>query len=71
MARGRDAKFFECPDCNKFTLLGNITGADTCPGCGSPNGRIISSSELEKRVEAGAVVNIDLSPGGRDKPKRP
>ena len=70
MARKIDPKFFECLDCEKVTLLGTTTPESTCPGCGSANGRAISSSELERRVEEGAVFSIDLSPGGPDQPKR-
>jgi len=69
MARKTDLKFFECIDCNQVTLLGNTTIENTCPGCGSPNGGVISSSELERRIEEGAIFNIDLSPGGHAKPK--
>jgi Zn finger protein HypA/HybF involved in hydrogenase expression len=70
MARERGLKFFECPDCNKVTLLSNAPTEHKCPGCGSANGRVISSTELERRIEEGAVFNIDLSPSGRDKDKR-
>ena len=70
MARKLDPKFFECLDCENVTLLGNTTFESTCPGCGSANGRVISSSELERRIEDGAIFAIDLSPGGREKPKR-
>ena len=71
MARKIDTKFFECLDCEKVTLLGSTTAESTCPGCGSANGRAISSSELERRVEEGAVFSIDLSPGRPVQPKRP
>jgi Zn finger protein HypA/HybF involved in hydrogenase expression len=71
MARKRELKFFECRDCENVTLLGNTTSESTCPGCVSANGRVISSRELERRIEEGAVFNIDLSPGGRHEPKRP
>jgi len=70
MARKIDPKFFECCDCENVTLLGNTTSDSTCPGCGSANGRVISSFELERRIEEGAVFSIDLSPGRRDQPKR-
>jgi len=70
MARKIDPKFFECLDCEKVTLLGTTTLESTCPGCGSANGRVISSSELERRIEEGAVFSIDLSPGRPDQPKR-
>jgi len=70
MARKRDLKFFECSACKNVTLLGTTTSGITCPGCGSANGRVISSSELERRIEEGAVFSIDLSPGGRDESKR-
>ena len=66
----REPKFFECRDCENVTLLGNATFESTCPGCESANGRVISSSELERRIEEGAVFSIDLSPGRRDQPKR-
>jgi Zn finger protein HypA/HybF involved in hydrogenase expression len=69
MARKRDLKFFECRDCENVTVLGNTTSESTCPGCGSANGRVISGSELERRLEEGAVFSIDLSPGRRDKPR--
>jgi len=65
MGRALEARFFECPGCNKCTLLSSITNEDTCPSCGSPNGQILSSSELRRRMEAGTVVNIDFSPGDR------
>ena len=70
MARKIDPKFFECLDCEKVTLLGTTTLESTCPGCGSANGRVISSSELERRIEEGAVFSIDLSPGRRDELRR-
>jgi Zn finger protein HypA/HybF involved in hydrogenase expression len=70
MARKIDPKFFECLDCEKVTLLATTTPESTCPGCGSANGRVISSSELERRIEEGAVFSIDLSPGRPDQPKR-
>jgi len=70
MARKLDPKFFECLECENVTLLGTTTSESTCPGCGSANGRVISSSELERRIEEGAVFSIDLSPGGRDEHKR-
>ena len=70
MARKRDLKFFECPDCKKVILLSNTTAESTCPGCGSADGQVISSAELERRIEEGAVFNIDLSPGSGDQPKR-
>ena len=69
MARKQELKFFECRDCENVTLLG-ITSERTCPGCGSANGRVISSSELERRIEEGAVFNIDLRVGWCDEPKR-
>jgi hypothetical protein len=70
MARKRDLKFFECLDCESVTLLGSITSESTCPGCGSANRRVISSSELERRIEGGAVYSIDLSPDGYDEPSQ-
>ena len=70
MARELDMKFFECVDCDNVTLLGKITSESTCPGCGSANGRVISSSELERRIEEGAIFAIDLSPGRRNEPRR-
>ena len=70
MARKIDPKFFECLDCENVSLLGNTTSESTCPGCGSTNGRVISSSELERRIEEGAVFSIDLSPGRRDQSNR-
>ena len=70
MGRKLDPKFFECLDCENVTLLGDTTSERTCPGCGSANGRVISSSELERRIEEGAVFSIDLSPDRRDQPKR-
>ena len=70
MARKRDLEFFECGDCKSLTLLGTSTSARTCPGCGAANGRVISSSELERRTEHGAVFSIDPSPGGRDESER-
>ena len=69
MARKRDIRFFECSDCENVTLLGT-TFESTCSGCGSANGRVISSSELERRIEEGAIFSIDLSAGGRDERKR-
>jgi Zn finger protein HypA/HybF involved in hydrogenase expression len=70
MGRKIDPKFFECVDCENVTLLGSTTSESTCPGCGSANGRVISISELERRIEEGAVFSIDLSPGRREQPKR-
>ena len=70
MGRKLQPKFYECPDCNKFTLLSDTTAESTCPGCGSANGRVVSSSELERHIEEGAVFTIDLCPAGRDEPKR-
>ena len=69
MGRKIVPKFFECLDCENVTLLGNTTPESTCPGCGSANGRVISVSQLERRIDEGAVFNIDLSPGARGKPK--
>ena len=66
----REPKFFECADCKKVTLVGKDEEESTCPSCGSANGGTISSSELERRIEEGAVFDIDLSLGGRDKPRR-
>ena len=66
MARKQDLKFFECLECESVALLGSATSERTCPGCGSANGRVISSSELEKRIEEGAVYSIDLSPDWYD-----
>jgi hypothetical protein len=54
----------------KVTLLTNRNNKDTCPGCGSKNGSVISSSDLEQRIEEGGVFEIDLSSSSRDKPKR-
>ena len=70
MARKRELKFFECRDCENVTLLDDTTSESTCPGCGSANGRVISSCELERRIEEGAVFNIDLRARGCDEPKR-
>ena len=70
MARKIDPKFFECLDCENVSLLGNTTSESTCPGCGSTNGRVISSSELERRIEEGAVFEINLTPAPPDGPKR-
>ena len=70
MARKRDLRFFECVDCENVTVLGNTASESTCPGCGSANGRVIAGSELERRLEEGAVFSIDLRPGRRDKPRR-
>jgi len=67
MARKRETRFFECPDCQKATLLSDTTSEDICPGCGSPSGRVISSAELERRMKD--LVSI-LSPNGRDKLRR-
>jgi hypothetical protein len=54
MARKRELKFFECRDCENVTLLGT-TSESTCPGCGAANGRVISSSDLARRIEEGVV----------------
>jgi Zn finger protein HypA/HybF involved in hydrogenase expression len=70
MARKRDLKLFECADCKKVILLRNTTAERTCPGCGSANGQVISSDEIERRIEEGAVFNIDLTPGAGERPKR-
>ena len=50
MGRKLDPKFFECFDCENATLLDNTASESTCPGCGSANGQVISSSELETRI---------------------
>ena len=68
MARKGGTKIFECPDCQKATLLSNTSSEDICPACGSPSGRVVSSAELERRIEDLALI---LSRSGRDKPKRP
>lgn len=60
MARRRELEFFECRDCDNVIPLVSTASATTCPGCGSANGQVISSSELERRLEEGAVFNIDL-----------
>lgn len=70
MGRKIDPKFFECIDCENVTLLSSSTSESKCPGCGSANGRVISISELERRIQEGAVFSIDLSPGRRDQLKR-
>jgi hypothetical protein len=70
MARALEARFFECPDCNRCSLLVGITSEDTCPNCGSPNGEIISVVELRRRIETGSTVNVDFSPGVRAVPRR-
>jgi hypothetical protein len=70
MGRKIDPKFFECHDCENVTLVGKSTSESTCPGCGSANGRVISISVLERRIEEGAVFAIDLSPGRRDERRR-
>ena len=70
MARKLDPKFFECLDCENVTLLGTTPSESTCPGCGSANGRVISSFELERRIEEGGVFTIDLSPGRGAQPNR-
>ena len=67
MARKPDTKFFECPDCQKATLLSNTSSEDICPRCGSPSGRVISSAELERRMKDLASI---LGPSGRDKFRR-
>ena len=69
MGRKLEPTFFECRECENVTLLGNASER-TCPGCGSANGRVISVSELEKRIQEGAVFAIDLSPGRRDERRR-
>ena len=69
MARKRELKFFECRDCENVTLLGTPSES-TCPGCGAANGRVISSSELERRIEEGVVFSIDLRARDRNQPKR-
>jgi len=70
MARKRDLKFFDCPGCKKVILLTTTAAESTCPGCGSANGQVISSAELERRIEEGAVFNIDLTSGVGGQPKR-
>jgi hypothetical protein len=70
MRQKREPKFFDCSNCKKVTLIAKGDDENTCPGCSSENGDVISSSELERRIEEGAVFDIDLSPGGRDKPRR-
>jgi len=70
MARKLELKFFECLDCESVTLLDHTTSESTCRGCGSTNGRVISSSELQRRVDEGAVYSIDLSPGRRAEHRR-
>jgi len=68
MARKRDLRFFDCADCKKVILFSDTTTESTCPRCGSANGQAISSAELERRIDEGAVFDIDLC-GGRDQPK--
>jgi hypothetical protein len=63
MGRKLEPKFFECLECENVTLLGTTTSESTCPGCGSANGGVIPISELERRIQEGAVFAIDLSPG--------
>jgi Zn finger protein HypA/HybF involved in hydrogenase expression len=70
MAREMEPRFFECSHCENITVLGNTASESTCPGCGSTNGRVISSSELERRIEEGAVFEINLTPAPPDGPKR-
>lgn len=71
MARKQDPEFFDCQDCNKVALLSYAQTEYKCPGCGSTNGQVISNDELERRIDEGDVFFlIDLSPNGRDKPKR-
>jgi Zn finger protein HypA/HybF involved in hydrogenase expression len=70
MARELEARFFECPECERFTLLDIFTRKDVCPSCGSPNGRIITASKLEERLEAGPIRTVDLSPVRRERPTR-
>lgn len=70
MGRKIDPKFFDCLDCENVSLLGDTASESTCPGCGSANGQVISISELERRIEEGAVFSIDLSPGRHDQPRR-
>ena len=65
MARKRETKFFECPDCQKATILSDAP-SEICPKCGSPSGRVISSAELERRIKDLASI---LGPSVRDKPK--
>jgi predicted RNA-binding Zn-ribbon protein involved in translation (DUF1610 family) len=60
MARNGELEFFECRDCDSLIPLVNTVSETTCPGCGSANGQVISSSEVERRLEEGAVFNIDL-----------
>jgi Zn finger protein HypA/HybF involved in hydrogenase expression len=70
MGRKLDPRFFECLECENVTLLGSTTSASACPGCGAANGRVISISELERRIEQGAVFSIDLNPSRRHESKR-
>jgi hypothetical protein len=35
----------------------------SCRGCGSENGRVISPSQLERDIESGEILNIDLRSG--------
>ena len=70
MGRELEAMFYECPECNRFTLLGAFASEDACPSCGSQNGSIISASQLENRLESGTTMTIDLSPARRERPKR-
>ena len=67
MARKPDTKFFECPDCQKATLLSDTSSENICPECGSPSGRVISSAELETRMKDLASI---LRPSGRVKLRR-
>lgn len=62
MTRQREPMFFECSDCRTVTLLAAPEAA--CPGCRSENGRVVSTAELERNIEAGTILNIDLRTGG-------
>jgi hypothetical protein len=62
MRARRDVKFYECFDCQTATVLSEIATASGCPGCGSANGHMVSNADLGRRIEAGGIVHIDLSP---------
>jgi hypothetical protein len=72
MARGLETSLFECLDCHRCRIRGGVTSEDTCPGCGSRIGRIISSLEVGRRIETGNVVILDLSTesGARGRERR-
>ena len=48
---------YNCNDCGKVSIGNNKI--DTCPKCGSKNGRYISNKALKDYVDTGIFSNAD------------